>query len=84
MASPLVRIGHHAHAILKEIAGRTGESAPDILDKALEEYRRKCFLDDANRAFADLRKDDKAWRKELEERKAWDAASSPPRGRRRP
>lgn len=84
MATALVRIGRHAHAILKEIAGRTGESAPDILDKALEEYRRKCFLDDANLAFADLRKDPKAWRRELEERSAWDAASSKPRrGRRR-
>ncbi len=42
------------------------------LDKALEQYRREKFLEEANRAFAALRKKKSAWREELAERKAWE------------
>jgi hypothetical protein len=39
---------------------------------ALEEYRRRLFLEEANQAFAELRKDPTAWQEELEERRIWD------------
>ena len=39
---------------------------------ALEEYRRKHFLEKANEAFAALKMDPKAWMKEIEERRAWE------------
>jgi len=34
------------------------------------------FLEAANRSYAALRKDTKAWKAELEEREAWDATLS--------
>jgi hypothetical protein len=44
-----------------------------VLDKAIEDYRRRCFLEEANRAFAALRKDRNAWKAEVDERRAWDS-----------
>lgn len=72
MASLTVRIGEEAHRVLREIAERSRESMQAVLAKAIEEYRRKSFLESANAAFAALRKDPKAWRREQEERAAWD------------
>lgn len=43
-----------------------------ILDQAIEQYRRQIFLQEANQAYAALRKNSEAWATELEERKAWD------------
>lgn len=43
-----------------------------VLEEALEIYRRKCFLEAANRAYAALRNDAEAWREELEERRLWE------------
>ena len=43
------------------------------LDKAIEAYRRHQVLTEANEAYARLRVNSKAWKKELEERKEWEA-----------
>src|SRR5437773_4202431 len=83
MVTSLVRIGEHARIILKELSDETGESARVILDRALEEYRRHRLLEETNRAFARLKKDKKAWMKEIEERKAWDSTLADGRKRRR-
>jgi hypothetical protein len=73
MPTGLVRIGEEARLILRELSARTGEPATVVLGKAIEEYRRKFFLEEANRAFASLKKDKKSWKAELKERKAWEA-----------
>jgi hypothetical protein len=44
----------------------------DVLARAVEAYRRKRLLDDANRAWAALRGDEAAWRDEVAERALWD------------
>jgi predicted transcriptional regulator len=72
MASLTVRIGEKPHKALREIATRSGESMQEVLAKAIEEYRRKRFLENANAAFAALRRAPKAWRQEQRERAAWD------------
>lgn len=41
--------------ILLELAKKTGESQEAVLEKALEAYRRQCFLEENNAAFAALR-----------------------------
>lgn len=69
----VVRISEKAKKTLRELAKRAGLSMHAVLDDAIEAYRRQRFLEDANRAFAALRKDPKAWKAELEERKAWDS-----------
>jgi hypothetical protein len=73
MVTNPVRIGIETRPILRELMAKTGQPARVILKKALENYRRKLFLEEANRAFADLKKDRKTWKAELEERKAWDS-----------
>ena len=72
MASVTLRISKGAHKILREISESTGEPMSSILDKAIEEYRRKRFLEMANEAFANLKMDPTAWLKEMEERRAWE------------
>lgn len=72
MASLTVRISKSSHATLRQLADEAGESMQTVLDKALEEYRRKCFLEAANRAYQALRDNPKAWADELAERKLWD------------
>jgi len=45
-----------------------------VLVEAIEQYRRKRFLEQMNTGFAALRADPRAWKEELEERRLWDAA----------
>lgn len=73
MSSAIVRISKASHQILQELAARQGESMQAVLNKAIEEYRRQRFFEEANAAYAALRKDSKAWKKEEEERALWDA-----------
>ena len=73
MATALVRVSARTHKLLKELAKRTGESMPAVLDKAVEAYRRQRFLDGLSRDFRALKKDSKAWAAERRERADWDA-----------
>lgn len=73
MAIVTVPISEAAHKILLELAALGGEPVDKLLDKAIEEYRRQRVLDDANVAYAALRKHAEAWQEELAERKDLDA-----------
>jgi predicted transcriptional regulator len=73
MSNRTVKIKSETHAKLKALAQEAGESMPDMLERAIEEYRRARFWDNFNRAYAALRNDPKAWAEELAERKLWDA-----------
>jgi hypothetical protein len=46
---------------------------PEILTKAIEEYRRRHFLGGLAEDFAKLQADSAEWSEELSEREAWDA-----------
>lgn len=72
MATQMVRISAGAHRVLGELAERSGESMQAVLDKALEAYRRQCFLEGLAADFAALRSDPEAWKEELEERAVWE------------
>ena len=72
MATATVRISRGAREVLRDLAAREGVSMPSILERAIEYYRRKRFLDEANTAFAALRDDTKEWEAELDERAAWE------------
>ena len=76
MSSLTVRISKKAHRALRQLADLEGASMRGILDKAIEEYRRKAFLMKANAAFEALRNDTQAWQEEQKEREQWDAALS--------
>jgi hypothetical protein len=74
MESLTVRISRPTHAALRALAEETGESMTEVLDKAIELYRRQRFLAGLNADFAALRKNKAAWEEELAERRVWDAA----------
>jgi hypothetical protein len=44
----------------------------EIMEKAIEAYRRKRLLEAGNLAYAALKNDPKAWEQELAERKLWE------------
>jgi len=44
MAAPTIHISEASHQILKELAEHTGQTMIDVLDKALDTYRRKLSL----------------------------------------
>jgi len=71
MSTQMVRMRTEDHVVLKELAGRTGESMSDILAKALDDYRRKHFLEGLADDFAALRANKSDWTDELEERELW-------------
>ena len=55
------------------MAEETSSSLQEMLDQAIENQRRRLLLERANRAYAKLRQDKKAWRawrSELRERDA--------------
>ena len=73
MSAPTVRISEASHRILKVLAEQTGQTMMDVLDKALDAYRRKLFFEQLNAGYAELRADPAAWAEHLAERKLWDA-----------
>lgn len=73
MESCTIAIGSTSYKTLQDMAARSGESIQEILDKAIEQYRRQKFLEEANQAYAVLRNNPEAWASEIEEREAWDA-----------
>jgi hypothetical protein len=56
-----VGISEKARQTLREMADQTGQSMQRILDQAIEDYRRKLFLDAVNAGYAALRADPQAW-----------------------
>lgn len=76
MPSTTVRISRDAKAALERMAKQTGRPMQAVLDEAVELYRRRRFLDEANAAFAALKADDEAWAAERAERADWDATTS--------
>ena len=72
MSSSTVRIDDATRDKLRQLAERTGETMQAVLQRAIEEYRRQQFLDEVNAGYAALRKDARAWKQELAERRAWD------------
>jgi hypothetical protein len=67
-----VRISPKTQRQLRELATESGRAAIDILEAAVDAYRRQFFLEQLNEQFARLRADPAAWREELAERKLWE------------
>jgi predicted DNA-binding protein len=76
MSSTTVRISSSAKTTLKALSERTNRRMQEIVDEAIEQYRRRLFLEEANEAFARLHADEKRWSEELGERAAWDQANA--------
>ena len=72
MGYTTVRVSETTRELLRKLAAREGASMQAVLEKALEAYRRREFLDGLNRAYATLRADEGQWADLEDERAAWD------------
>lgn len=69
-----VRISDTAYRTLLDLAERERSSPEAVLECAIEQYRRRRFLEAANLQYASLRMNEAAWASELSERREWDGA----------
>lgn len=72
MGYTTIRISDHAHATLKQLSGQAGRPMQSLLEDAVEELRRRRFLEQVNEAYASLRADTRKWKDVVVERGAWD------------
>ncbi len=73
MSAPTVRISESSHQTLKQLAELTGQKMVDVLEKALDAYRRKLFFERMNVGYEELRADPRALAEHQAELKQWDA-----------
>jgi predicted transcriptional regulator len=72
MPSTTIRISESSRKMLRELAREEGKSLQYVVDQAIENYRRRRFLEGLFTDFAALRNDVEGWKGEEEERTAWD------------
>jgi hypothetical protein len=71
-----VRIKPQSHKALKQISQVTGRPMQEELERAIEERRRRVYLDGLASDFAALKKDPKAWQDMKKEDELWDKTSN--------
>jgi len=73
MTASTIRIRPKSHQLLKEMAALTGQSLQDVLDQAIEDRRRRLYLEGLKADYQALTARDRA---ELEkENSAWDCTN---------
>jgi hypothetical protein len=75
MGQGMIRIGEHTQQVLRDLAQADHQSMREVLEKAVEEYRRRRILEEANAAYATLRSDPEAWQEIQAEQAEWEALS---------
>ena len=75
MQSTTVRVNLTTHKALTSLAEETHFSIQTVLSNAVEAYRREVFLDRTNQAYAELKKDPRAWAECQEERAVWNGTT---------
>ena len=71
MATTQVRVSSSTHQVLRSLSHEAGESMQTIIEQAVEQYRRRKFLEGLNQDFKTLKEDAQSWQEELEERELW-------------
>ncbi len=74
--STTIRVSTDTRNTLKSLSEAEGKSLQDVTEAAVELYRRRTLLEEANRAYAAVQEDSGAkqlWREELD---AWDTTSA--------
>ena len=66
-----VSISEKSHRIIRQISETEGLAPSEVLDEAVESYRRQKFLSQTNQAFQKLKEDEDGWREEIAERELW-------------
>ncbi|NOX60613.1 MAG: toxin-antitoxin system protein [Chloroflexi bacterium] len=72
MTVATIEIPQKTRDALQAIAQEEGVSMQQVVEEALEVYRRQRILEATNKAYAELRADKEAWTDLQEERRIWD------------
>ena len=67
-----IRVSEKTRTTLKQLALEVGAPMHEVVEKAVELYRRQRLLDQTNAAYAALRAEPDAWQALEAERDAWD------------
>lgn len=72
MTKLTVPISEKSQQILHELVAQSGLPVMEVLDRALDSYRRQQFFKGLRADYAALRANPEAWREEQEERELWE------------
>lgn len=72
MPGTQVRISQETHETLRSLAAELGESMQTVVEKAIQQYQRRRFLEGLDQDFKRLKQDPQAWQEEQEERALWE------------
>ncbi len=71
-----VRVREHVHATLQALSIEMGAPIQDVVEEAVDAFRRQRMLEQHNQAYAALKADPRRWQEELDERRGWERASA--------
>ncbi|MCS6881269.1 MAG: CopG family transcriptional regulator [Oscillochloridaceae bacterium] len=72
MATTTIRVSKETRDLLNQLARAAGTSIQQVLETALEQYRRRQFLESLNVAYAALQADPQAQAEAAAEAALWD------------
>lgn len=72
MGQAMVRISERSREALRDMAHSEHASIQAVLERAIEEYRRKRFFEDLDAAYVKLQEEPGAWEAYQAELKVWD------------
>lgn len=72
MSTTTIRISEKTHQKLTKLARESGTLMTDLVEQAVELYRRQRILQVANEGYAALRRDPEAWAEVQAERAVFD------------
>lgn len=67
-----IRVSRRTRDTLRELTDSSGHTLQQVIEEALELYRRQQLLEATNTAYAALREDAASWNELEAERAAWD------------
>ena len=67
-----IQISARSLDVIRQISERKGLDVSEVLDYAVEAYRREVLLDETSTAFQALKENSEAWVEELNERELWE------------
>lgn len=73
MPATTVRIREETRETLRELERHTGQRPQDLLDRAVDQFRRSLILAETNVGYGALRADAGQWDELVAEREQWDA-----------
>jgi Ribbon-helix-helix protein, copG family len=73
MGTTTIRVSEKTHTTLQALARAAGKPMAEIVEQAIEAYRRQRFVEAINAGYAELRADPDAWNAYQEELSEWDA-----------